>query len=95
MTIKPLADKVVVKKLQAEETTKSGIILSSGAQQKPQIAEIIAVGPGGIVDGNEIKMEVQVGQKVIIRDYAGTNVKLDGEEYIIVRQDDIAAVVED
>ncbi|MCR5384115.1 MAG: co-chaperone GroES [Saccharofermentans sp.] len=95
MTIKPLADKVVVKKLQAEETTKSGIILSSGAQQKPQIAEIIAVGPGGIVEGNEIKMEVQVGQKVIIRDYAGTNVKLDGEEYIIVRQDDIAAIVED
>ena len=95
MTIKPLADKVVVKKLQAEETTKSAIILSSGAQQKPQIAEIIAVGPGGIVDGNEIKMEVQVGQKVIIRDYAGTNVKLEGEEYIIVRQDDIAAIVED
>ena len=95
MTIKPLADKVVVKKLQAGETTKSGIILSSGAQQKPQIAEIIAVGPGGVVDGNEIKMEVQVGQKVIIRDYAGTNVKLDGEEYIIVRQDDIAAIVED
>ena len=95
MTIKPLADKVVVKKLQAEETTKSGIILSSGAQQKPQIAEIIAVGPGGVVDGNEIKMEVSVGQKVIIRDYAGTNVKLDGEEYIIVRQDDIAAIVED
>ncbi|MCR4704275.1 MAG: co-chaperone GroES [Saccharofermentans sp.] len=95
MTIKPLADKVVVKKLQAEETTKSGIILSSGAQQKPQIAEIIAVGPGGVVDGNEIKMEVTVGQKVIIRDYAGTNVKLDGEEYIIVRQDDIAAIVED
>lgn len=95
MTIKPLADKVVVKKLQAEETTKSGIILSSGAQQKPQIAEIIAVGPGGVVEGNEIKMEVQVGQKVIIRDYAGTTVKLEGEEYIIVRQDDIAAVVED
>ena len=95
MTIKPLADKVVVKKLQAEETTKSGIILSSGAQQKPQIAEIIAVGPGGVVDCNEIKMEVQVGQKVIIRDYAGTNVKLEGEEYIIVRQDDIAAIVED
>ena len=95
MTIKPLADKVVVKKLQAEETTKSGTILSSGAQQKPQIAEIIAVGPGGIVDGNEIKMEVKVGEKVIIRDYAGTNVKLDGEEYIIVRQDDIAAIVED
>ena len=95
MTIKPLADKVVVKKLQAEETTKSGIILSSGAQQKPQIAEIIAVGPGGVVEGNEIKMEVKVGQKVIIRDYAGTTVKLEGEEYIIVRQYDIAAVVED
>ena len=95
MTIKPLADKVVVKKLEAEETTKSGLILSSGSQQKPQVAEIIAVGPGGIVDGNEIKMEVTVGQKVIIRDYAGTNVKLDGEEYIVVRQDDIVAIVED
>lgn len=95
MTIKPLSDKVVVKKLQAEEKTASGIILSSGAQEKPQIAEIIAVGPGGIVDGNEIKMQVKVGQKVIIRDYAGTNVKLEGEEYIIVRQDDIAAIVED
>ncbi|MBP5655923.1 MAG: co-chaperone GroES [Clostridiales bacterium] len=95
MTIKPLADKVVVKKLEAEETTKSGLILSSGSQQKPQVAEIIAVGPGGIVDGNEIKMEVTVGQKVIIRDYAGTNVKLDGEEYIVVRQDDIVAIVEE
>ncbi|MBO4604302.1 MAG: co-chaperone GroES [Clostridiales bacterium] len=95
MTIKPLADKVVVKKLEAEETTKGGLILSSGAQQKPQVAEIIAVGPGGVVDGNEIKMEVTVGQKVIIRDYAGTNVKLDGEEYIVVRQDDIVAIVED
>ena len=95
MTIKPLADKVVVKKLEAEETTKGGLILSSGSQQKPQVAEIIAVGPGGIVDGNEIKMEVAVGMKVIIRDYAGTNVKLDGEEYIVVRQEDIVAVVED
>ncbi len=95
MTIKPLADKVVVKKLEAEETTKGGLILSSGAQQKPQVAEIIAVGPGGVVDGNEIKMEVTVGQKVIIRDYAGTNVKLDGEEFIVVRQDDIVAIVED
>ena len=94
MTIKPLGDKVVIKKLKAEETTKSGIILSSGAQQKPQIAEIIAVGPGGIVDGNEIKMEVKVGEKVIIRDYAGTTVKLDGEEVIIVRQEDILAIVE-
>lgn len=95
MTIKPLADKVVVKKLEAEETTKGGLILSSGSQQKPQVAEIIAVGPGGVVDGNEIKMEVAVGQKVIIRDYAGTNVKLDGEEFIVVRQEDIVAVVED
>ena len=94
MTIKPLADKVVVKKLQAEEKTTSGIILSSGAQEKPQVSQIIAVGPGGVVDGNEIKMEVTVGQKVIIRDYAGTNVKLEGEEYIVVRQDDIVAIVE-
>ena len=95
MTIKPLGDKVVLQKLQAEETTASGIILSSGAQQKPQVAEIIAVGPGGVVDGFEVKMEVTVGQKVIIRDYAGTNVKLDGQEYIVVRQDDIVAIVED
>jgi chaperonin GroES len=94
MTIKPLGDKVVIKKLKAEETTKSGIILASAAQEKPQVAEIIAVGPGGVVDGNEIKMEVTVGQKVIIRDYAGTTVKLDGEEVIIVRQEDILAIVE-
>lgn len=94
MTIKPLGDKVVIKKLQAEETTKSGIILASAAQEKPQVAEIIAVGPGGVIDGNEVKMEVTVGQKVIIRDYAGTTVKLDGEEVIIVRQEDILAIVE-
>lgn len=94
MTIKPLGDKVVIKKLQAEETTKSGIVLASASQEKPQVAEIIAVGPGGMVDGIEIKMEVTVGQKVIIRDYAGTTVKLDGEEVIIVRQDDILAIVE-
>lgn len=94
MTIKPLGDKVVIKKLQAEETTKSGIVLASASQEKPQVAEIIAVGPGGIVEGLEIKMEVTVGQKVIIRDYAGTTVKLDGEEVIIVRQDDILAIVE-
>lgn len=94
MTIKPLGDKVVVKKLHAEETTKGGIVLTSAAQEKPQVAEIIAVGPGGTVDGNEIKMEVSVGQKVIIRDYSGTNVKIDGEEVIIVRQEDILAVVE-
>lgn len=94
MTIKPLGDKVVIEKLQAEETTKSGIVLASASQEKPQVAEIIAVGPGGIVEGIEIKMEVTVGQKVIIRDYAGTTVKLDGEEVIIVRQDDILAIVE-
>ena len=94
MTIKPLGDKVVIKKLQAEETTKSGIIRASAAQEKPQIAEIIAVGPGGVIDGNKIEMNVAVGQKVIIRDYSGTTVKLDGEEYIVVRQDDILAIVE-
>ncbi|MBP5180855.1 MAG: co-chaperone GroES [Clostridiales bacterium] len=94
MTIKPLGDKVVIKKLKAEETTKSGIILASAAQEKPQVAEIIAVGPGGVIDGNEVKMEVSVGQKVIIRDYAGTTVKIDGEEVIIVRQEDILAIVE-
>lgn len=94
MTIKPLGDKVVIKKLKAEETTKSGIVLASAAQEKPQVAEIIAVGPGGVIDGIEVKMEVSVGQKVIIRDYAGTTVKLDGEEVIIVRQDDILAIVE-
>lgn len=94
MTIKPLGDKVVIKKLQAEETTKSGIILASAAQEKPQIAEIIAVDPGGVIDGNKIEMNVAVGQKVIIRDYSGTTVKLDGEEYIVVRQDDILAIVE-
>ena len=94
MTIRPLGDKVVLKKLKAEETTKSGIVLASASQEKPQACEIIAVGPGGIIDGNEVKMEVTVGQKVIIRDYAGTTVKLEGEEYIIVRQDDILAVVD-
>ena len=93
MTIKPLADKVVVKKLQAEETTKSGIILSSGAQQKPQIAEIIAVGPGGVVDGKEIKMEVKKGDNVIYSKYSGTEVKLDDETFIIVKQNDILAII--
>ncbi|MCQ2482829.1 MAG: co-chaperone GroES [Clostridia bacterium] len=93
MTIKPLGDKVVIKKLQAEETTKSGIVLTSSAQEKPQIAEIIAVGPGGVIDGNNVVMEVKVGQKVLIRDYAGTNVKLDGEGFIIVKQEDILGIV--
>ena len=94
MKLNPLSDRVVLKQLEAEETTKSGIILASSAQEKPQEAEIIAVGPGGVVDGEEIKMQVQVGQKVIYSKYAGTEVKLDGEDFIIVRQDDILAIVE-
>ena len=94
MNIKPLQDRVVIKMLEAEETTKSGIILTSAAKEKPQIAEIVAVGPGGMVDGNEVKMEVKVGDKVLISQYAGTKVKLDGEEKIIVRQGDILAIVE-
>ncbi len=93
MNIKPLADRVVIKMLEAEETTKSGIILTSAAQEKPQVAEIVAVGPGGIVDGKEVKMEVKVGDKVLISKYAGTEVKLDGEEYTILRQSEILAVV--
>ncbi len=94
MTLKPLCDRVVIKMTEAEETTKSGIVLASSAQEKPQIAEIIAVGPGGVVDGKEVKMEVTVGQKVIVSKYAGTEVKLGKDEYIIVKQGDILAVVE-
>ena len=94
MKLVPLSDRVVLKQLEAEETTKSGIILAGTAQEKPQEAEVIAVGPGGMVDGKEIKMQVTTGQKVIYSKYAGTEVKLDGEEYIIVRQTDILAVVE-
>jgi chaperonin GroES len=94
MTIKPLADRVVVKAVEAEEKTKSGLILTASAQEKPQIAEVVAVGPGGLVDGHEVKMEVQVGQKVITSKYAGTEVKADGVEYNIVRQSDILAIVE-
>lgn len=93
MNIKPLADRVVIKMLEAEETTKSGIILTSAAQEKPQVAEVVAVGPGGIVDGKEVVMEVKVGDKVLISKYAGTEVKLDGEEYTILRQSEILAVV--
>lgn len=93
MTIKPLADRVVLKMLEAEETTKNGIILTSKAQEKPQVAEVVAVGPGGVVDGKEIVMEVEVGDKVLTSTYAGTNVKLDGEEYRIVSQSDILAKV--
>lgn len=94
MTIKPLADRVVIKMAEAEETTKSGIILAGSAKEKPQIAEIVEVGPGGIVDGKEIKMIVQKGQKVLISKYSGTEVKIDGQEYTILRQDDILAIVE-
>lgn len=93
MNIKPLQDRVVIKMLEAEETTKSGIILTSAAQEKPQIAEIVAVGPGGMIDGNEVKMEVKVGDKVLISKYAGTEVKVDGEEYTILKQSDILAIV--
>ena len=94
MKLVPLGDRVVLKELDAEETTKSGIVLPGQAQEKPQQAEIVAVGPGGMVDGKEIKMEVKVGDKVIYSKYAGSNVKLDDEEYIIVRQNDILAIVE-
>ena len=94
ITIKPLADRVVIKMTEAEETTKSGIILAGSAKEKPQVAEIIEVGPGGTVDGKEVKMFVQKGQKVLISKYSGTEVKIDGVEYTILRQDDILAIVE-
>ena len=94
MTLKPLFDRVVLKSVEAEETTKSGIILASKSQEKPQEAEVVAVGPGGVVDGKEIKMEVKVGDQVIYSKYSGTEVKLDEEEYIVVRQNDILAVIE-
>ena len=94
MNLYPLQDRVVVKLVEAEETTKSGIILTGAAKEKPQMAEVLAVGPGGNVDGKEVTMQVQVGQKVIYSKYAGTEVKIDGEELIIVRQSDILAVVE-
>ena len=94
MTLKPLADKVVVKRLEAEEKTKSGILLAPAAQEKPEVYEVVAVGPGGIVDGNEIKMEVKAGDRIITGKYTGTTVKVEDEEYTIVRQGDILAVVE-
>lgn len=94
MTIKPLLDRVVLKAQKAEETTKSGIVLATSAQEKPQFANVVAVGPGGVVDGKEVTMYVNVGDKVITNQYSGTNVKLDSEEYTIVRQSDILAVVE-
>ncbi|MBQ3865916.1 MAG: co-chaperone GroES [Clostridia bacterium] len=92
--LKPLSDRVVLKMVAAEETTKSGIILTGGAKEKPEIAEVIAVGPGGVVDGKEVVMTVKPGMKVIAGKYAGTEVKYEGEEYVIVRQGDILAVVE-
>ncbi len=95
MKLKPLADRVVIKMLEAEETTKSGIILTGAAKEKPQIAEVVEVGPGGNVDGKDIVMTVKVGDKVITSKYSGTEIKLDGEEYIVIRQNDILATVED
>ena len=91
MTIRPLADRVVVKASAVEETTKSGIILAASAQEKPQYAEVVAVGPGGVVDGKDVTMEVKVGDKVLLSKYAGTEVKLDGVEYTILRQSEILA----
>lgn len=94
MKLRPLGDRVVIKKVEAEETTKSGIVLPGSAKEKPQMAEIVAVGPGGVVEGKEIKMEVKVGDRIIFSKYAGNEVKIDGEEYTILRQDDILAIVE-
>ncbi len=94
MKLKPLGDRVIIKMMEAEEKTKSGLILTGSAKEKPEVAEIVAVGPGGLVDGKEVKMTVKKGQKVITSKYSGTEVKVDGEEYTIVRQSDILAVVE-
>lgn len=94
MNIRPLADRVVIKMQEAEETTKSGIILAGSAKEKPEVAEVVAVGPGGVVDGKEIKMELKIGDKVLTSKYSGTEVKLDGEKYTILRQSDVLAIVE-
>ena len=94
MTIKPLADNVVIKATEAEETTKSGIVLTSASKEKPQIAEVVAVGPGGLVDGKEVKMTVKVGDKVIAAKYSGTDIKIDNEEYTVLHIADILAIVE-
>lgn len=94
MNIKPLGDRVVIKKVEAEETTKSGIVLPGSAKEQPQMAEVVAVGPGGVVDGKEIVMEVKVGDRVIFSKYSGTEVKFDGVEYTILRQNDVLAIVE-
>lgn len=95
MKIRPLADRVVIKTVEAEETTKSGIILTASAKEKPQVAEVVAVGPGGLVDGKNVEMIVKVGDKVLTSKYSGTEVKVDGEECTIVRQSDILAIVEE
>lgn len=95
MTIKPLGDRVVIKMCKPEETTAGGIILTESAQEKPQMAEVVAVGPGGMVDGKEVKMELKVGDKVLMSKYAGTQVKVDGEEYTILKQSEILATVEE
>lgn len=94
MNIKPLADNVVLKLAEAEETTKSGIVLASTVKEKPQLAEVIAVGPGGIINGNEVKMYLSVGEKVVFNKFSATEIKLDGQEFIIIRQNDILAVIE-
>lgn len=94
MNLKPLLDRVVVKQVEAEETTKGGIILAGTAKEKPQIAEVVAVGPGGVIDGKEVTMYVKVGDKVITGKYTGTEVKIDGTEYTIVKQEDILAIVD-
>ncbi|PAB59304.1 co-chaperone GroES [Anaeromicrobium sediminis] len=94
MNIRPLGDRVVIKKLEAQEKTKSGIVLPTQAKEQPQMAEVVAVGPGGLVEGKEVKMEVEVGNKVIFAKYAGTEVKYDGIEYTILKQNDILAIVE-
>ena len=93
MTLQPLADRVIIKQVEAEETTKGGIILTSAAQEKPQVYEVVAVGPGGLVDGNQVDMIVKLGDKVLTGKYSGTEVKVDGEELTIVRQSDILAIV--
>jgi len=94
MKIKPLDDRVVIKMVEAEETTKSGIILAGSAKEKPQVAEVVEVGPGGMVDGKKVEMQVKVGDKVLISKYSGTEIKLDGNEYTILRQSDVLAIVE-
>ena len=94
MNIKPLADNVVIKATEAEETTKSGIVLTSAAKEKPQVAVVVAVGPGGTVDGKDVKMTVKAGDRVIAAKYSGTDIKIDGEEYTILHQSDILAIVE-